>query len=69
MKEALSSYFSNVSDPRSMRNQRHPFITLIGTSLLAALSGIDSFRRDPRFRGNAYGFIIRFHRKFIKSDG
>lgn len=43
MKEALSSYFSNVSDPRSMRNQRHPFITIIGTSLLAVLSGIDSF--------------------------
>ena len=43
MKEALSFYFSNVTDPRSMRNQHHPFITLVGTSFLAALSGIDSF--------------------------
>ena len=43
MKEILSSYFENLEDPRSLRNQRHPLITLIGTSLLAALSGIDSF--------------------------
>ena len=43
MQETLSKYFSDLEDPRSLRNQRHPFITLIGTSLLAALSGIDSF--------------------------
>lgn len=43
MQDKLLQYFSNVSDPRSCRNQRHPFATLIGTSLLAALSGIDSF--------------------------
>ena len=36
-------YFENVSDPRSVRNQKHPFITLIGTTLLASLAGIDSF--------------------------
>lgn len=28
---------------RSTRNQKHPFITIIGTTLLAALAGIDSF--------------------------
>lgn len=43
MKEALLSYFSNVSDPRSMRNQHHPFISIIGASFLSVLSGIDSF--------------------------
>lgn len=43
MKDTLSHYFSNLEDPRSFRNQRHPLMTLIGTSLLAALSGIDSF--------------------------
>ena len=43
MKDTLSTYFASLEDPRSLRNQRHPLITLIGTSLLAALSGIDSF--------------------------
>jgi predicted transposase YbfD/YdcC len=42
MNEVLK-YFENVSDPRSFRNQKHPFNTIIGTSLLASLSGIDSF--------------------------
>jgi len=36
-------YFSELEDPRSFRNQKHPLTTLIGTTLLAALSGIDSF--------------------------
>lgn len=43
MKDTIATYFANLEDPRSLRNQRHPLITLIGTSLLAALSGIDSF--------------------------
>lgn len=43
MKEALAQYFEEVDDPRSMRNQKHPFITIIGTTLLAGLAGIDSF--------------------------
>lgn len=42
MKDVLSSYFSNVSDPRLLRNQHHPFTTIIGTSFLSVLSGIDS---------------------------
>ena len=42
MEEALN-YFSNLQDPRSSRNQRHPLRTLIGVSLLASLGGIDSF--------------------------
>jgi predicted transposase YbfD/YdcC len=42
MKEALS-YFETIQDPRSARNQKHPLITLIGTTLLASLAGIDSF--------------------------
>jgi hypothetical protein len=43
MREALSPYFSHVSDPCSMRNQHHPFLTIIGVSFLSVLSGIDSF--------------------------
>lgn len=43
MKETLGAYFAGLEDPRSRRNQRHPLVTLMGTSLLAALSGIDSF--------------------------
>lgn len=43
MKEQLHAYFKNVKDPRSIRNQKHQLITLIGTTLLAMLSGIDSF--------------------------
>ncbi|MDP2194089.1 MAG: ISAs1 family transposase [Alphaproteobacteria bacterium] len=43
MKETLSTYFASLEDPRSKRNQRHDFMTLIGTSLLATLSGIHSF--------------------------
>ena len=36
-------YFTDIDDPRSPRNQKHPLIMLIGTTLLASLSGIDSF--------------------------
>ena len=43
MQEYIGKFFSNIGDPRSTRNQRHNFITLIVTSLLAMLSGIDSF--------------------------
>lgn len=43
MKEIFEKYFDVLEDPRSLRNQRHPFVTLVGTSFLAALSGIDSF--------------------------
>lgn len=37
------NYFAQLPDPRSPRNQKHPFMMLIGTSLLASLAGIDSF--------------------------
>jgi len=43
MKETFAKYFDGLDDPRSLRNHRHPFMTLVGTSFLAALSGIDSF--------------------------
>jgi len=42
MKNALK-YFENIPDPRSARNQKHPLMTIIGTTLLASLAGIDSF--------------------------
>lgn len=41
--ETVLKYFETVSDPRSFRNQKHPFMTLLGTTLLASLAGIDSF--------------------------
>jgi len=43
MKKFISTHFSEVDDPRSSRNQLHNFITLIGTTFCALLSGIDSF--------------------------
>ncbi len=43
MQNSISSHLSSIDDPRSFRNQRHPLVMLIGTSLLAALAGIDSF--------------------------
>lgn len=43
MKDTIEHYFKGVDDPRSRRNQLHPFTMLIGTTLLAVLSGIDSF--------------------------
>jgi predicted transposase YbfD/YdcC len=41
--ENTLKYFENVEDPRSSRNQKHPVMMLIGTTLLASLAGIDSF--------------------------
>lgn len=43
MKTKLSSTFSNLTDPRSIRNRDHDFNAIIGVSLLAGLAGIDSF--------------------------
>ena len=43
MQEYISKYFNGIQDPRSIRNQRHNFMTIVGTSLLSMLSGIDSF--------------------------
>ncbi len=43
MKEMIESYFAKLDDPHSARNQRRRFTTLIGTSLLTTLCGIDSF--------------------------
>lgn len=39
----LQLVFEGIEDKRSLRNQRHPFLSLLGISLLGALSGIDSF--------------------------
>jgi predicted transposase YbfD/YdcC len=41
--ETALNYFKAIPDPRSSRNQKHPLMTLIGTTLLASLAGIDSF--------------------------
>ena len=42
MERALQ-HFKNIHDPRSIRQQQHPVLMIIGTTLLAILSGIDSF--------------------------
>ena len=49
MKETPAIYFESLEDPRALRNQRHPLIIIIGTSLLAALSGIDIFSNIQDF--------------------
>lgn len=43
MSEELNKVFHNLSDPRSTRNQKHPFMSLISIALLGAIAGIDSF--------------------------
>lgn len=43
MQDKFAEYFKDVKDPRSIRNQHHPLMTLIGTTFLSFLSGIDSF--------------------------
>lgn len=43
MKKLLQDHFVDVDDPRSRRNQHHPFMTIVGTTLCAGLAGIDSF--------------------------
>lgn len=43
MQVLLNTHLQEVTDPRSVCNQRHPFITLVGTTLCAVLAGIDSF--------------------------
>ena len=53
-------YFSDVDDPRSPRNQKHPLITLIGTSLLASLAGIDSFSGFADFTEAHYEHLIDY---------
>lgn len=43
LEEKLRVIFGNIEDKRSWRNQRHPFLSLLGIALLGALAGIDSF--------------------------
>jgi len=39
----LATVFAGIKEKRSLRNQKHPFLSLLGIGLLGALSGIDSF--------------------------
>jgi predicted transposase YbfD/YdcC len=48
-KRILDDFFDMIDDPRSHRNKKHPFNTLIGVSFLAILSGIDSFNGMAEF--------------------
>lgn len=53
-------YFSDIDDPRSLRNQKHSLVTLIGTTLLASLSGIDSFSGFADFTEAHYEHLIDY---------
>lgn len=59
MQEALK-YFSDIDDPRSERNQKHPLMTLIGTTLLASLAGIDSFSGFADYTESHYEKLIDY---------
>jgi predicted transposase YbfD/YdcC len=59
MQETLK-YFSDIDDPRSLRNQKHPLIMLIGTTLLASLAGIDSFSGFADFTEAHYEKLIEY---------
>lgn len=54
------TYFSDIDDPRSLRNQKHPLMTLIGTTLLASLAGIDSFSGFADFTEAHYENLIEY---------
>jgi hypothetical protein len=43
MQSLISRFFADIPAPRSQRDQKHSFMAIIGTTLLAALAGIDSF--------------------------
>jgi predicted transposase YbfD/YdcC len=43
LQNVFTNFFSGMDDPRSWKNQTHNFITLIGTTFCAVLSGVDSF--------------------------
>lgn len=60
MEQNLSSYFSNVEDPRGVRNRKHMFITLVGTTLLAYLSGIDSYSGIADFTEAHYDELKKY---------
>ena len=59
MENALN-YFKNIQDPRSNRNQKHPVMTLIGTTLLASLAGIDSFSGFADFTESHFEELEKF---------
>jgi predicted transposase YbfD/YdcC len=59
MQGALT-YFSDIDDPRSLRNQKHPLITLIGTTLLSSLAGIDSFSGFADFTEAHYEHLVEY---------
>lgn len=43
LEEKLKNIFGDIEDKRSWRNQRYPFLSLLGVALLGSLAGIDSF--------------------------
>lgn len=43
MLETMAKTFSGLEDPRSLRNQKHPFLSLMSITLLSSIAGFDSF--------------------------
>jgi len=60
VKENLGLCFCDVEDPRSLRNQKHPFITIVGTTILSMLSGIDSFSGMQDFAEAHHGELCKY---------
>src|SRR3954471_542002 len=63
MEQELKKYFKEVEDPRSKRNQKHPFMMLIGTTLMSYLSGIDSYSGIADFVDSHYD-ELKFYFEF-----
>jgi len=41
--KSINDFFEGLTDSRSARNQRHPFLSIITLGILAVIAGIDSF--------------------------
>lgn len=55
---SISDFFEGLSDSRSARNQRHPFLSIISIGILAAVAGIGSFSGMEDF-AEAHLFVMR----------
>ena len=57
--QALLESFSDLPDPRSPRNQKHPFLSLICIGILGAIAGIDSFSGLGDFAESHYESLCK----------
>jgi len=52
--QGASKYFTDIDDPRSARNQKHPLNMLIGTTLLASHFGNADGKANVHERGGQF---------------